>query len=85
MYELMGWEGTGNLLYVTCHCRMSKAGGTVLILMERMLLIKIFSRIRVDTKKCCFQPSCGEEGFNIAMTMIESGEIDLVIIDSDIP
>jgi hypothetical protein len=30
MYELMGWEGTGNLLYVTCHCRMSKAGGTVL-------------------------------------------------------
>jgi RecA/RadA recombinase len=29
------------------------------------------------------QPSCGEEGFNIAMTMIESGEIDLVIIDSD--
>jgi recombination protein RecA len=29
------------------------------------------------------QPSCGEEGFNIAMEMIETGEIDLVIIDSD--
>ena len=29
------------------------------------------------------QPSCGEEGFNIAMEMIETGTIDLVIIDSD--
>jgi len=29
------------------------------------------------------QPSCGEEGFNIAMDMINTGEIDLVIIDSD--
>jgi recombination protein RecA len=29
------------------------------------------------------QPSCGEEGFNIAMEMIQTGEIDLVIIDSD--
>jgi len=29
------------------------------------------------------QPSCGEEGFNIAMEMINTGEIDLVIIDSD--
>jgi recombination protein RecA len=29
------------------------------------------------------QPSCGEEGFNIAMEMINTGTIDLVIIDSD--
>ena len=27
--------------------------------------------------------NCGEEGFNVAIEMIESGEIDLVIIDSD--
>jgi recombination protein RecA len=29
------------------------------------------------------QPSCGEEGFNVAMEMINTGTIDLVIIDSD--
>jgi recombination protein RecA len=29
------------------------------------------------------QPSCGEEGFNIAMEMINTGNIDVVIIDSD--
>jgi recombination protein RecA len=29
------------------------------------------------------QPSCGEEGFNIALDLINTGEIDLVIIDSD--
>jgi recombination protein RecA len=29
------------------------------------------------------QPSCGEEGFQIAMDLINTGEIDLVIIDSD--
>jgi recombination protein RecA len=29
------------------------------------------------------QPACGEEGFNIAMEMINTGEVDLVIIDSD--
>jgi hypothetical protein len=50
MYELMGWEELVIYYMWTCHCRMSKAGGTVLILMERMLLIKIFSRIRVDSK-----------------------------------
>jgi recombination protein RecA len=29
------------------------------------------------------QPSCGEEGFNIAMELINTGELDLVVIDSD--
>jgi recombination protein RecA len=29
------------------------------------------------------QPSCGEEGFNIAMEMINTGEVGLIIIDSD--
>jgi recombination protein RecA len=29
------------------------------------------------------QPACGEEGFNIAMEMINTGEVDLIIIDSD--
>jgi hypothetical protein len=66
MYELMGWEGTGNLLYVDMPLQNVKQVELFFILMERMLLIKIFSRIRVDTKKMLLsQPSCGEEGFNI--------------------
>jgi len=43
-----------------------------------------FKKLGVDTTKMLIaQPSCGEEGFNIAMEMINTGEIDLVIIDSD--
>ncbi|NBS62284.1 MAG: hypothetical protein EBT26_09675 [Microbacteriaceae bacterium] len=43
-----------------------------------------FQALGVDTTKLLIaQPSCGEEGFNIAMEMINTGEIDLVIIDSD--
>jgi hypothetical protein len=30
MYELMGWEELVIYYMWTCHCRMSKAGGTVL-------------------------------------------------------
>jgi recombination protein RecA len=43
-----------------------------------------FQQLGVDTTKLLIaQPSCGEEGFNIAMEMINTGDIDLVIIDSD--
>jgi hypothetical protein len=63
MYELMGWRGNyKSNMHTLWNWNCS-------LLMERMLLIKIFSRIRVDTKKnVASQPSCGEEGFNIAMT-----------------
>jgi recombination protein RecA len=86
MYELMGWEGTGKSTicgHATAECQ--KAGGTVLYIDgENAVDKKYFQQLGVDTKKLLLsQPSCGEEGFNIAMTMIESGEIDLVIIDSD--
>jgi hypothetical protein len=55
---------------------VKKAGGTVLILMERMLLIKNISRIQIDTKKMLLSNHLVvEKDFIIAMTMIES-EID---------
>ena len=86
MYELMGWEGTGKSTicgHVVAECQ--KKGGTVLYIDGEHAVDKVyFQQIGVDTTKMLIaQPSCGEEGFNIAMEMINTGTIDLVIIDSD--
>ena len=86
LYELMGWEGTGKstvCAHAVAECQ--KKGGTVLYIDgENAVDKKYFKQIGVDTTKMLIaQPSCGEEGFNIAMEMINTGEIDLVIIDSD--
>jgi recombination protein RecA len=86
LYELMGWEGTGKSTicgHVVAECQ--KKGGTVLYIDgEHAVDKKYFQAIGVDTTKMLIaQPSCGEEGFQIAMDMISTGDIDLVIIDSD--
>ncbi len=86
LYELMGWEGTGKSTicgHVAAECQ--KQGGRVLqIDGEHAVDKNYFQALGVDTTKLLIaQPSCGEEGFNIAMEMINTGEIDLVIIDSD--
>ena len=62
-----------------------KKGGTVLYIDGEHAVDKnYFQALGVDTTKMLIaQPSCGEEGFNIAMEMINTGEIDMVIIDSD--
>ncbi len=86
LYELMGWEGTGKSTiagHVTAECQ--KVGGKVLYIDGEHAVDKDYFRaLGVDTDKMLFsQPACGEEGFNVALQMIETGEIDLVIIDSD--
>jgi len=86
MYELMGWEGTGKSTicgHAVAECQ--KKGGTVLYIDgEHAVDKKYFQQLGVDTTKLLIaQPSCGEEGFNIAMEMINTGDVDLVIIDSD--
>ena len=86
MYELMGWEGTGKSTicgHAAAECQ--RKGGTVLYIDgEHAVDKKYFQALGVDTTKMLIaQPACGEEGFNIAMEMINTGEIDLVIIDSD--
>jgi recombination protein RecA len=86
MYELMGWEGTGKSTicgHAVAECQ--KKGGTVLYIDGEHAVDKnYFQQLGVDTTKLLIaQPSCGEEGFNIAMEMINTGDIDLVIIDSD--
>jgi recombination protein RecA len=86
LYELRGWEGTGKSTicgHAVAECQ--KLGGKVLYIDgEYAVDKKYFQQLGVDTTKMLIaQPSCGEEGFNIAMEMINTGEIDLVVIDSD--
>jgi len=86
MYELMGWEGTGKSTicgHAAAECQ--KAGGRVVYIDGEHAVDKnYFQQLGVDTTKMLIaQPSCGEEGFNIAMELINSGEVDLIIIDSD--
>lgn len=86
LYELMGWEGTGKSTicgHVAAECQ--KEGGKVLYIDGEHAVDKnYFRQLGVNTKDMLLsQPSCGEEGFNVALDMIKTGEIDLVIIDSD--
>lgn len=86
LYELMGWEGSGKSTicgHAAAECQ--KRGGLVVYVDAEMALDKLyFQKLGVDTSKMLIsQPSNGEEGFNIAMEMINSGEVSLVILDSD--
>lgn len=86
LYELMGWEATGKTTicgHATSDCQ--KKGGTVLYIDgEHAVDKKYFKALGVDTEKMLLsQPSNGEEGFNIALEMIKSGDLGLVIIDTD--
>lgn len=86
LYELMGWEGVGKSTicgHAAAECQ--KNGGTVLYIDgEHAVDKKYFQELGVDTNKMLIsQPDCGEMGFNVAMEMIETGKIDLIIIDSD--
>lgn len=86
LYELIGWEGVGKSTicgHATAECQ--KAGGKVLYIDGEHAVDKnYFQALGVDTSKMLIsQPSHGEEGFQIAVDMINTGEIDLVIIDSD--
>ncbi len=86
MYELMGWEGTGKSTicgHAVASCQ-AQGGKVVFIDGEHAVDKNYFERLGVDTTKMLIaQPSSGEEGFNIAVEMMSTGEVDLIIIDSD--
>jgi len=86
MYELMGWEGSGKSTicgHAAAECQ-KKGGKVAYIDGEHAVDKKYFQALGVDTTKMLIaQPDCGEQGFQIAMELINSGEIDLIIIDSD--
>ena len=86
LYELMGWEGTGKSTvcgHLVANCQ-ANGGVAAYIDGEHAVDKKYFQALGVDTKKLLFaQPSSGEEGFQIAEELIKSGEVDLIVIDSD--
>lgn len=86
MYELMGWEGTGKSTicgHAVASCQ-AKGGKVVYIDGEHAVDKKYFEELGVNTSDMLIaQPSSGEEGFNVAVEMMQTGEVDLVIIDSD--
>ncbi len=86
LYELIGWEGVGKSTicgHAAAECQ--KKGGKVLYIDgEHAVDKKYFQALGVDTTKMLIaQPSCGEEGFQIALEMINTDELSLIIIDSD--
>lgn len=86
IYELRGWEGSGKSTicgHLAAECQ--KQGGTVLYLDGEFALdVDYFTNLGVDVNKLLIsQPNNGTEGFDIALELIKTGEIDLVIIDSD--
>lgn len=86
LYELMGWEGTGkSTICGTLAGNCQKSGKKVLYIDGENAVDKsYFKALGVDVESLLIsQPSNGEEGFQIAMDMMDSGEISLVIIDSD--
>lgn len=86
LYELVGWEGSGKSTicgHAVANCQ--KNGGKVLYIDGENAVDKnYFDALGVDTDEMLIaQPTCGEEGFQIAMDIIQSDEIDMIIIDSD--
>lgn len=86
LYELMGWEGTGKSTicgHAVANCQ-KKGGKAAYIDGEHAVDKAYFEALGVDTTKLLIaQPSCGEEGFQIALDLAKTGEINLIIIDSD--
>jgi recombination protein RecA len=86
LYELVGWEGSGKSTicgHAVANCQ-SDGGKVLYIDGEHAVDPNYFTALGVDIDNMLIaQPTCGEEGFQIAMDMINTGEIDLVIIDSD--
>lgn len=86
LYELRGWQGSGKTTlcgHLVAECQA--AGGKVVYIDgEHAVDMTYFKKLGVDTDALLIcQPSYGEEGFEVARRMIETGQVDLVIIDSD--
>src|SRR6478609_10638725 len=86
LYELIGWEGSGKSTicgHAVANCQ-KKGGKVVYVDGEHAVDKAYFQALGVDVEALLIaQPSCGEEGFQIAEELIKTGEFDLIIIDSD--
>lgn len=86
LYELRSWEGGGKTTIcgeTAANCQV-KGGKVAYIDGEHALDREYFTSLGVDVDNLLIcQPDNGEQGFTVACKLVESGEIDLLIIDSD--
>jgi recombination protein RecA len=83
--EVYGPESSGKTtLALHLAAEVQKAGGTVVFIdAEHALDIKYAKQLGVDTSKLLVsQPDSGEQALDICETLVTSGSVDLVIIDS---
>lgn len=83
--EIFGPESSGKTtlaLHAAAACQ--RDGGTVVFIdAEHALDIGYARKLGIDTSKLLVsQPDCGEQALEICETLVQSGSVDLVIIDS---
>jgi len=87
LYEIIGWEGSGKTTicgHAVAECQKKGYGKVLYIDSEHAVDIKYFKLLGVNVDDMLIaQPECGEEGFQIIADLIKTGEIALVIVDSD--
>ncbi len=83
--EIFGPESSGKTT-LTLHAiaEVQARGGTAAFIdAEHAFDIRYAQALGVDPKRLLVsQPDCGEQGLDIAGTLVESGAVDLVVIDS---
>ena len=83
--EIYGPESSGKTtLALHLAAEAQRRGGTVVFIdAEHALDVGYAKKLGVDTTKLLVsQPDCGEQAFEICETLIRSGAVDLVVIDS---
>lgn len=83
--EIYGPESSGKTtLALHMAAEVQKKGGTVVFIdAEHALDVNYAKKLGVDTSKLLVsQPDCGEQALEICDTLIQTGSVDLVIIDS---
>jgi recombination protein RecA len=83
--EIYGPESSGKTT-IALHlaAEVQKAGGTVVFIdAEHALDLNYAKKLGVDTSTLLVsQPDCGEQALEICETLIQSGSVDFVVIDS---
>jgi recombination protein RecA len=83
--EIYGPESSGKTtLALHAAAEVQKKGGTVVFIdAEHALDVSYAKKLGVDTSKLLIsQPDCGEQALEICETLLTSGSVDLVVIDS---
>lgn len=83
--EIYGPESSGKTtLALHMAAEVQKRGGAVVFIdAEHALDVSYAKKLGVDTGKLLVsQPDCGEQALEICETLVQSGSVDLVVIDS---